>query len=379
LVIGGAYAPLKAIEQTTKKDGMTKPKDAAYILENLSTAVFVLSADLHVMEYNPAAEMLLQLSQKRILNSPFDELFSQFEPKLKHEMDDILISGHTYTQRECELGLYNGDTILVDLTISAMIEEDQTNLLIEAQAKDRLLRISREEQLQENQETAKILIRGLAHEIKNPLGGIRGAAQLLAAELNDEQSEYTQVIIDETDRLRSLVDRLLGTHKALNLAEINIHEILERVCALILAESGKSIRIIKDYDPSIPEILGDKSQLIQGFLNIAKNALQALEAQAQAGEDASITIRTRTLRQFTIGQTRHRLVAKIELIDNGPGIDKAFIQNIFYPMISGRAEGTGLGLSITQSIFTKHNGLVECESQPGHTNFIVYLPLELKG
>lgn len=358
---------------------MNKPRDASYILENLSTAVFVLSADLHVMEYNPAAEMLLQLSQKRILNSPFDELFSQFEPKLKLEMDDILISGHTYTQRECELGLYNGDTILVDLTISAMIEEDQTNLLIEAQAKDRLLRISREEQLQENQETAKILIRGLAHEIKNPLGGIRGAAQLLAAELNDEQSEYTQVIIDETDRLRSLVDRLLGTHKALNLAEINIHEILERVCALILAESGKSIRIIKDYDPSIPEILGDKSQLIQGFLNIAKNALQALEAQAQAGEDASITIRTRTLRQFTIGQTRHRLVAKIELIDNGPGIDKAFIQNIFYPMISGRAEGTGLGLSITQSIFTKHHGLVECESQPGHTNFIVYLPLELKG
>lgn len=356
---------------------MNNPQTASFILENLSTAVFVLSDDLRVIEYNPAAEMLLQLSQKRIINARFEELFSAFHEKLLNEMQDILVSGHTYTQRECELGLYNGESVLVDLTVSAMTYEGQTGLLIEAQTKDRLMRISREEQLHENQETAKILIRGLAHEIKNPLGGIRGAAQLLASELNEEQSEYTQVIIDETDRLRSLVDRLLGTHKALNLAEINIHEILERVCALILAESGKSIRIIKDYDPSIPEILGDKSQLIQGFLNIAKNALQALEKQAQAGEDASITIRTRTLRQFTIGQTRHRLVAKIELIDNGPGIDKNFIQNIFYPMISGRAEGTGLGLSITQSIFTKHHGLVECESLPGHTSFIVYLPLEL--
>lgn len=356
---------------------MNNPQKSSFILENLSTAVFVLSDELRVIEYNPAAEMLLQLSQKRIANARFEELFNVFQDKLQQEMQDILISGHTYTQRECELGLFNGDNILVDLTVSAMTYEGQVSLLIEAQTKDRLMRISREEQLHENQETAKILIRGLAHEIKNPLGGIRGAAQLLASELDEEQSEYTQVIIDETDRLRSLVDRLLGTHKALNLAEINIHEILERVCALILAESGKSIRIVKDYDPSIPEILGDKSQLIQGFLNIAKNALQALEKQAQAGEDASITIRTRTLRQFTIGQTRHRLVARIELIDNGPGIDKNFIQNIFYPMISGRAEGTGLGLSITQSIFTKHHGLVECESQPGHTSFIVYLPLEL--
>ena len=347
------------------------------ILDNLSTSVLVLAEDLTVLDYNPAAEMLTQVSQKRLETAKFPELFSDIESNLTDEMKEILKTGHSYTQRECKMTLLNGEHILVDCTVSSLIANNAPCLLVEIQAKDRLLRISREEQLQENQETAKILIRGLAHEIKNPLGGIRGAAQLLSSELSDEQSEYTQVIIEETDRLRDLVDRMLGTHKALNLSPLNVHEILERVCALIRAESGNAIRIVKDYDPSIPEIQGDKSQLIQGFLNIAKNALQALEPQAQSGEDASITIRTRALRQFTIGQTRHRLVARIALIDNGPGIDKNFIQNIFYPMISGRAEGTGLGLSITQSIFTKHNGLVECESQPGRTDFIVYLPLEM--
>lgn len=356
---------------------MTPITNASFILDNLSTAVFVLSEDLHVLDYNPAAGMLLQVSQKRMESSKFTDLFNSVDSNLLKEMREILVTGHTYTQRECELTLLHNESILVDCTVSAL-ESGSQRLLIEVQTKDRHMRISREEQLHGSQETAKILVRGLAHEIKNPLGGIRGAAQLLASELTAEQTEYTQVIIDETDRLRSLVDRMLGTHKALNIAELNVHEILERVCALILAESGKSIRIAKDYDPSIPEIRGDKSQLIQGFLNIAKNALQALEPQSQRGDDACITIRTRALRQFTIGQTRYRLVVKIELIDNGPGIDKDLIQNIFYPMISGRAEGTGLGLSITQSIFTKHNGLVECESHPGHTNFIVYLPLELE-
>jgi len=168
---------------------------------------------------------------------------------------------------------------------------------------------------------------------------------------------------------------MLGSNKALKLSSINIHEILERVCSLIHAESSGDIKIIRDYDPSIPEFMGDKGQLIQAFLNIAKNSYQALSNQISMGKPATITLKTRTLRQFTIGSTRHRLALMVEIIDNGPGIPKESIQNIFYPMISGRAEGTGLGLSITQSIFTKHDGLVECESEPGNTNFIVYLPL----
>jgi two-component system nitrogen regulation sensor histidine kinase GlnL len=352
--------------------------DDHFILENQSTAIFLLTPLMEVIYFNPAAEMLLKVSQKRIETSLFNDLFASCDDTFIAEFAQILDTGHTYTQRECSFILLNNDHILVDSTVSKLERDEQTFLLVEMQTKDRLIRISREEQLHENQETAKILIRGLAHEIKNPLGGIRGAAQLLDSELNEEQSDYTKIIIEEADRLRDLVDRMLGTHKALVMAELNIHEILERVCSLIHAESGKRVRIIKDYDPSIPELMGDKSQLIQGFLNIAKNALQALSEQADRSEEATITIRTRTMRQFTIGHKRHRLVARIELIDNGPGIAKDFLQNIFYPMISGRAEGTGLGLSITQSIFTKHSGLVECESQPGHTNFIVYLPLELK-
>lgn len=349
-----------------------------HVLENLSTAVFILDARLDLLYFNPAAEMLLKVSHRRLESARFDELFSHIDPTLLNELNAILETGHTYTQRESEVVLINASTILVDCTVSSALLDKQQVLIVEMQQKDRLVRISREEQLHENQETAKILVRGLAHEIKNPLGGIRGSAQLLDGELQEEGlHEYTRVIIEEADRLRSLVDRMLGTNKALTLCDINIHEILERICSLVNAESVKKVRIQKDYDPSIPEFKGDKSQLIQGFLNIAKNALQALTKQVEAGEDASIMFRTRILRQFTIGHTRHRLVARIEIIDNGPGIPKDLLQSIFYPMISGRADGTGLGLSITQSIFTKHSGLVECESRPGNTNFIVYLPLEL--
>ena len=211
-------------------------------------------------------------------------------------------------------------------------------------------------------------------------GGSRGAAQLLDRELSSEdQREYTRVIIDEADRLRSLVDRMLGPNKALKLAPTNIHEILERVGTLLEAESKGRLNFKRDYDPSIPEFKGDKEQLIQAFLNIARNAMEAaFENQAghSSEEPPTITFRTRTLRQFTIGNRRHKLVCRVDVIDNGPGIPPELVQNIFYPMISGRASGTGLGLSITQSIIGQHRGLVECESEPGRTDFIIFLPLE---
>lgn len=349
------------------------------ILENLTIAVFLLNDDLKVCYANSAASILLQSGHKRILSSRLSRLFTHYEHTLFTEFEAILENGHSYTQRDCEFTLHNGAPLLVDCSVSPHVIDNERYIIIEMQAKDRLMRISREEQLHENQETAQILIRGFAHEVKNPLGGIRGAAQLLDAELTDpDHHEYTQIIMDESDRLRNLVDRMLGSNKALKKTETNIHEILERVCTLIHAESAGQIRIIRDYDPSIPEFSADKSQLIQAFLNMAKNALQALSDQVEAGQEGRITLRTRTLRQFTIGHSKHRLVLKVEIIDNGPGIPKDAIQNIFYPMISGRPDGTGLGLSITQSILTKHDGLVECESKPGETNFIVYLPLEQK-
>ena len=348
------------------------------ILDSLTTAVLVLGDDLKIRYLNPAAESLFETSMTRSQGMPLNDVLIDSEDALK-TLHAAAGNGQSYTRREAEFGLLSGSRLTVDYSVTP-ISMDPTELLIEIQPRDRLIRISREEDIISQQETTRILVRGMAHEIKNPLGGIRGAAQLLDRELNTEdQREYTRVIIDEADRLRSLVDRMLGPNKAPKIAITNIHEILERVRTLVEAESKGRVRLRRDYDPSIPEFPGDKEQLIQAFLNIARNAMEAAfenEGSHSSEEPPTITFRTRALRQFTIGHRRHRLICRADIIDNGPGIPADLLQNVFYPMISGRASGTGLGLSITQSIIGQHRGLVECESEPGRTDFIIFLPLE---
>ncbi|MEM8547632.1 MAG: nitrogen regulation protein NR(II), partial [Pseudomonadota bacterium] len=236
-----------------------------------------------------------------------------------------------------------------------------------------LLKISREEGLISAQEATRSVVRGLAHEIKNPLGGVRGAAQLLARALPDEHlREYTSIIIEEADRLRDLVDRMLGPKRQLQVAPVNIHEVTEHVRNLIGAEAGDATELLRDYDPSLPSIVGDRPQLIQAVLNIVRNAYQATEGL----DHGSITLRTRSHRQFTIGTRRHRLVCRLDIEDNGPGIPEDLQHAIFVPMISSRAEGTGLGLSISQAIINRHQGLLDCTSEPGKTIFTIYLPME---
>ena len=342
------------------------------LLENLSTAVLVLDDKLCVTYSNSAAEMLLETSEQRSRGSSINALLVDQVSTLIG-LQECLRTGHSYTQREAEFLLPSGSRLLVDYTVVPI----ESFILMEIQARDRLLRISREEELLAKQETSRILVRGLAHEIKNPLGGIRGAAQLLDKELKEEGlHDYTNIIIAEADRLRNLVDRMLGPNQTFRQDPTNIHEVLERVVNLIEVECSGKVKLVKDYDPSLPEFPGDKEQLIQAFLNISRNALQALEAAEPPIKDPEIIFRTRPLRQITIGHTRHRLVLRADIIDNGPGISAEFVKNIFYPMVSGRAQGTGLGLSITQSIIGQHHGLVECESEAGHTNFIIYIPLE---
>lgn len=242
--------------------------------------------------------------------------------------------------------------------------------MVELQQVDNHLRISKEEQLLRQQNTARLLVRGLAHEIKNPLGGLRGAAQLLALELADpELKEYTQIIIAESDRLQGLMDKLLGPNKPPEFKEINVHEVLERVRQLVEAESSGNLSIICDYDPSIPNIRADRDLLIQAVLNIVKNAVQAIDGNGK------ITLKTRIQRNQTLGRQHHKLAVKVDVIDNGSGIDPDIIERIFYPMITGRAEGTGLGLSIAQSLINQHNGLIECHSEPGNTAFSIILPI----
>ncbi|WP_079203491.1 nitrogen regulation protein NR(II) [Pseudomonas sp. CC6-YY-74] len=345
------------------------------LLDNLTTATLLLNADLRLEYMNPAAEMLLAVSGQRSHGQFISELFTESAEALS-ALRQAVEQAHPFNKREAVLTAVTGQTLTVDYSVTPILNRGETLLLLEVHPRDRLLRITKEEAQLSKQETTKLLVRGLAHEIKNPLGGIRGAAQLLARELpNEELKDYTNVIIEEADRLRNLVDRMLGSNKLPSLAMTNVHEVLERVASLIEAESQGSIILLRDYDPSIPDVLIDREQMIQAVLNIVRNAMQAIGGQNEM-RLGRITLRTRTLRQFTIGHVRHRLVARLEIIDNGPGIPAELQDTIFYPMVSGRADGTGLGLAITQNIISQHQGLIECESHPGHTLFSIFLPLE---
>ncbi len=343
------------------------------ILENISTSIIALDSELRVVSLNNSGQDLLESSEGRALGQPLRKLVAHVDP-LGGVLRQVQDTGSPLSRRGMPLRLLSGKEIHVDLMLTPISEPDSDiTLLLELQPVDRLLKISREESLVHAQETTREMIRGLAHEIKNPLGGVRGAAQLLARELPDpELAEYTNVIIREADRLRDLVDRLLGPNQKLDTHQLNVHEVLEHVRNLIIAETDHRISIDRDYDPSLPDIYADRSQLVQAVLNIVRNALQATENV----DDCVITLRSRSQRQFTIGTTRHRLVYRLDIEDNGPGIPADMLQSIFMPMVTGRPEGTGLGLTIAQSIIARHGGLLECASEPGSTRFTIYLPME---
>ncbi len=341
------------------------------ILDNLNTAVLLFDNTLQLQAINPAGEIFFAISARHLLGQSIEQLWPDDVDFLK-VLRDAHRNGHPFNEREVPLRLFNGGTTTVNISVTPWLECRQVHgLLLEILPMDRHLRIARDESLLDQYQTSRALVRGLAHEIKNPLGGLRGAAQLLEQELDDEAlREYTQVIIGEADRLQQLVDRMLGPHSLPQKRPINLHEILERVRLLVQAEVPAEIIIERDYDPSIPEIHADPDQLVQALLNIVRNAMQSLNGQGK------IRLSTRTQRKFTIGHRLHKLVARIDISDNGPGISSDMINSIFYPMVTGRADGTGLGLPIAQSLVSQHGGLIECDSQPGATTFSVFLPLE---
>ncbi|HHQ41290.1 MAG TPA: nitrogen regulation protein NR(II) [Chromatiales bacterium] len=343
---------------------------AERVLEALTVAVLVLDRELRALALNPAAEMLLGVSARKARGTPVGELLGSGAEPIVTAFREALASGHPYTERGLALPLPGRAAVTVDCTVTPLGEPGGA-LLVELAQVDRPLRIAREERLLAQQQAAQAVLRNLAHEVRNPLGGIRGAAQLLERELGDPAlREYTRIIIAEADRLRALVDRVLGQRGAPRRERLNIHEVLERVRRVVEVEAPPGVRIRRDYDPSLPELEGDADQLIQAVLNIVRNAVQAV------GERGEILLRTRAERQLTLGRRRHRLAARVEIVDDGPGVPEAIRGEIFYPMITGRAEGTGLGLSIAQSIVQRHGGLIECESRPGRTVFTVFLPLE---
>lgn len=345
------------------------------LVNDLETAVLILDQHLQVQYLNASAEALLQISGRRSIGEHIDQIFIDNDDQ--DGFINSLRSENPYTKREAELLLPGSQKATVDYSVNPITISNQPCLLIELHPRDRLLRISREEELISNQAATQSLVRGMAHEIKNPLGGIRGSAQLLARMLdNPDLKEFTDIIIDEVDRLKNLVDKMLGPNKLPERESTNIHEVLERVYSLITVEADGQVILKRDYDPSIPEMAADKEQMIQVVLNIVRNAMQAMLGNPEQEQPATIVLRTRSVRQFTIGHHRHRLVLHISIIDNGPGIPEDIRESLFYPMISGRAEGTGLGLSIAQSIVNQHQGIIECESEPGKTEFSIYLPLD---
>ncbi|WP_028453447.1 nitrogen regulation protein NR(II) [Chitinilyticum aquatile] len=334
-------------------------------LEFLDTSILALDHDARVVYRNPAADSLFPLRDP--VGLTVDACFGPGSPIVQAvraaQAGQISITEHELIVSGTQGEMY--------ITLDVLpIESPAAALLVEIRRIDQQRRIVNEERVQAQQQANRELIRNLAHEIKNPLGGIRGAAQLLAHELpNPQLKEYTQVIVEEVQRLQGLLDRLLTPHRLPQLKELNIHEVLERVRSLVLAETPNGLAVRRDYDTSLPTLIADREQLIQSVLNIVRNAIQAMSG---IGE---VILRTRIARQVTLNRQRFPLALKVEIIDNGPGIPEALRDTLFYPLVSGRPGGTGIGLHLAHTYVVQHHGTIEFDSRPGHTCFTILLPL----
>jgi two-component system, NtrC family, nitrogen regulation sensor histidine kinase GlnL len=344
-------------------------------LDLLTTLTLVVQPDGAVVFANAAFEDQMRLSRRSAKQQTVFAWFEDAKP-LREAMDAVHRNRVAASRFEAMLKrLQNDEALAVQVIVS--LADGPHELLVEMIEATAQTRQEREERNADQLRSSKDLIRNLAHEIKNPLGGLRGAAQLLALELgpDSELLEYTQVIVGEADRLQSLVDRLLAPHRhAPQVGDVNIHDVCERVRALLLVEHPKGLAVKRDYDISLPDFRGDREQLIQAVLNLAQNAAQASALRIEAG-DARIVFRTRVARQITIGKQRWRLALELHVEDNGPGVPPEIRDRLFFPLVSGREGGTGLGLHLAQHIVQTHSGLIDCESQPGRTDFCITLPL----
>lgn len=339
------------------------------LANQLVTAVVILDDKLTIQYLNPAAESILIKSLQKLYGLSFSYIFTNTSID-ETRLQQLLITGQEFTDSDVVIEFNENHRFTIEITASAVSFDHSPHVLLEFKQIDQQKQISLEVFQQQQWVAARDLIKGLAHEIKNPLGGLRGAAQLLNKELNEDQQEYTAMIIEQADRLTNLVDRLLGPNQLPQIKPQNIHSMLEKVCQIISFDHQKKITLLRDYDPSIPAIECDDEKLQQAVLNIVNNAIQAI------GNENSITLKTRIASNKTINGKRVRLCAQISIIDNGPGIPAKIQDTLFYPMVSGRSNGTGLGLSIAQTLVNQHQGKLSCHSRPGHTEFNILIPLE---
>ena len=341
------------------------------VIENLATAVLLFGKDFKLLFINCAAEGLLSVSNNRALGMTPKQIWpnSSF---FYEAIQRALHTGSTCIERGVDLQLAIDHKIKVDCMITPVFINDiAEEILVEIVNADAFVRVMQETNQQTVQEAAKESVQGMAHEIKNPLGGIRGAAQLLERELeNKDLLEYTQIIINESDRLRNFIDRMLTTSNQPVKSDMNIHEVLEYVVSVVRAENSHQLNFKKDYDPSIPDIKADREQIIQAVLNLIRNAVQAI------GDEGTITLKTRIKRQVTIQNKLNRHIIEIDIIDDGPGVPPEIETGVFYPLVTVRAEGTGLGLSIAQQLIQSHGGLINYERRESNTYFSILLPIE---
>ncbi len=336
--------------------------------EHLATAIMLLDEEARIVYLNLAAKNLFESSGKHLLGHPVQLVFTDTEQLLKG-MQHALRNNASFIEYDLTLGTYTHGKLHLRCAVTP-VQLDKRYLLLEFHPMDRPLKQAREEQMLDQTQANRLLLRNLAHEIKNPLGGLRGAAQLLEHELEKPAlREYTQVIMQEADRLRMLVEKLLTPQNASHYSAVNIHEVLERVRIVMQSEIPSGLTIERDYDTSLPSMIGDKEQLIQAMLNIVRNAAQAMQGHG------IIKLRTSIARQVTLIKRRHRLAINVQIIDNGPGIPVELQDKIFYPLVSGRADGHGLGLTLAQDFVSQHQGTIEFDSEPGCTCFKVLLPL----
>ncbi len=353
---------------------MNSPVSRFLALDLLATPVAVLDGQGMVRFVNAALEDAMGLSRRSLFGVFLPDYFADPQPMIT-ALVGAQSNEFAALRYEAQLRrILHNDTLPVHVILALSDQADE--VIVELLPVEQQTRQDREERLLEQAQANKELIRNLAHEIKNPLGGIRGSAQLLEMELDSKElSEYTQVIIREADRLQTLVDRLLAPHRRPHVvSDVNIHEVCERVRTLILAEFPKGLKVLRDYDISIPEFRGDREQLIQAVLNISHNAAQALQERILEG-NAQITLKSRILRQVTFGKQRYRLALELHVIDNGPGVPDSIKDRIFFPLISGREGGSGLGLTLAQTFVQQHHGMIECDSVPGRTDFKILIPL----
>ena len=352
------------------------PFDTNNLLENLNTVLVVIDNSLRIVYANHAGQALFATGTKQLYGQPLADFFVPNTIN-KARLRAAFRRGEDFTENEIKLYFRDNRVVLADLTVTNLSTEDGPTLLFEVKKIAQQKRISRENQQHAQHYAARELIRGLAHEIKNPLGGIRGAAQLLEKALESaEQKEFTQLIIEQSDRLRNLVDRLLGPNSLPRLEWCNLHRPLEKVRSLMKADTTQAIAITRDYDPSIPEVRVDPDMLQQAVLHIVRHAIQALRDSTTPNPQLRLV--TRIERQLTIHGHRHPLAAQIKIIDNGPGIPSEIRDTLFYPLVTSKDSGSGLGLSIAQTLVNHHDGKIEVDSRPGHTEFILSLPIDRK-